>query len=571
MEALDTLVDAAGDAVTTAAEFAALVRLLFSAIDIARIPSSMDQIMIGNADTIRIDERKIVLILGANEGVFPAPVSESPTLGEQERNELSEVGISLSQDLRMRSAREFYHFARAIDFATERAVISYCTADADGRACTPSFAITRLRRLFSALCDGPFAALAPMDKLFYKATAVDAIGRYDPDTEAVLREVLTKSGDYTPPLQDASMLGNADAALDPTVARSLYGDAMQLSQSKIDCYSDCRLRHFMQYVLTLEDTAPFEFNPANTGTFVHSVLENFILLTKEAGRSLKDYTDEELEEIASSLCAVETEKILRSGSSNARMLCFFARMHRHLSLILKNLVAEFKNSDFEPFLTEYRIGFGGHSPLAVTLGDGGSVTLNGIADRVDICKKDGKVYLRVADYKTGKKPFAESDLLKGKNLQLLIYLFSLCEVADKEFFDLLGVDSTEEILPAGATYFVVKAPNISLDTPPEDDLSDAAAAALERKGYLFSADKLADAIDRTENKCFTKKLIEKDADETADLLATVKTSIANVANGMRGGRIDTSDTQTGANAPCRYCAYLHICRKENKKGDEDDG
>ncbi len=572
MEALDTLVDAAGEEKITAADFSGLVRLLFSAIDIAEIPTSMDQVIIGSADTVRIDERKIVILLGAVEGVFPAPVAESPTLGESKRRQLEHIGISLSQDLHLRSAREFYHFVRAIDFATERVTVSYYTTDADGRKCEPSFAVARLKRLFPSLFFYAYASLAPMDKLFYKASATDAIGRYDADTEAILCAALAPYGMYTPPLADPKALGNAYATLSPAIAQAIYGRDMRLSQSKIDCYSDCHLRHFMQYILTLEDTAPFEFNPANTGTFVHSVLENFIHAAKAADRRIADYTEEELEQLTASLCAAETEKILRSANGgSARMLCFFERMRRSLALILKNLVAEFQSSDFTPFLTEYRIGAGGHRALTVTLADGGSVSLNGIADRVDIFKKDGKVYLRVADYKSGKKPFSESDLQKGKNLQLLIYLFSLCEVADKQFFDLVGVKSTEEILPAGATYFVVKAPNIPLDNPPTEDMETAAAATLERKGFLFSAEQLADAIDRTADKQFTKKLTEKDDEATAALFATVKDSIANVANSMRAGRIDTADTPAGAASPCRYCAYLHICRKEKRKGDEDDG
>ena len=135
----------------------------------------------------------------------------------------------------------------------------------------------------------------------------------------------------------------------------------------------------------------------------------------------------------------------------------------------------------------------------------------------------------------------------------------------------MGVSSTQDILPAGATYFVVKAPSIGLDNPPEEDMTEAASAALERKGFIFSAEQLADAIDRSADKQFSKKLTEKDDEGAADLFATVKDSIANVANSMRAGHIDTADTACGVHSPCRYCDYLHICRKEKTKGDEDDG
>ena len=571
LEALDTLVDASAEEETTAADFYTLIRLLFSAIDIAKIPTAKDQIIIGNADTIRIDARKIVLILGAVEGVFPAPVSESPTLPENERSVLDGMGITLSQNLRLRSARELYHFVRAIDFATERVVISHYGADTDGRTCEPSFALTRLQKLFPNLHTYTFASLSPTQKLYFAPHAADAAGRFDDATDAAIRTVLSARGTDLPPLATSETLTNSASSISAETAAAIYGESMRLSQSKIDTFADCKFRHFMQYILRLEDTAPFEFNPADTGTFVHSVLENFMINAKAAGKRIADYTDAEIDTAARSLCAIEVEKILRSSfGGSARMLCFFERMYRNIRLILQNLVGEFKNSRFEPFLTEYRFGAGGHAPLSVSLSDGTNVTLNGIADRIDIYKEDGKVYLRVADYKTGKKPFSEKDLTKGKNLQLLIYLFSLCTVADKGFFDLVDVNSTKDILPAGATYFVVKPPSLSEDTLPQGDMRTEAEKLLERKGFIFSAEALADAIDRSADKQFSNKLIEKDEAETKALYETVTQSIAHVAETMRAGKIDTKDTACGADAPCRYCAYVRICRRELQEGDEQD-
>ena len=187
LEALDTLVDASGDENVTAADFCTLINLLFSSIDISEIPSSKDQVIIGNADTIRIDERKIVIILGANEGVFPAPVSESPTLCESERKILDNLGVSLSQNMALRSARELYHFVKAIDFATEKAVISYFTTDIDGSKCERSFAIARLFKIFDNLKSYKFSSLDASDKLFYAAHAAEQIGTLGKEAEAALK------------------------------------------------------------------------------------------------------------------------------------------------------------------------------------------------------------------------------------------------------------------------------------------------------------------------------------------------------------------------------------------------
>ena len=242
-------------------------------------------------------------------------------------------------------------------------------------------------------------------------------------------------------------------------------------------------------------------------------------------------------------------------------------MKKNIMLVLKNLVKEFKNSAFEPFLLEYKIGLqGGHAPLVIELGDGATATLGGIADRIDIYKENGKVYVRVADYKSGKKEFKESDIFKGKNLQLLIYLFALCNVADKKFFDLIGVNSTDDILPASASYFVIKPPKISLNAKPNDiDALEKAEDSYKRLGYIFDAEVLGNAIDKTAEKEFSEKLIEKDAEGADELFFNVKESIKKLACDMRAGKIDTDGADVGSDSPCSFCAYKAICRKENEE------
>ena len=573
LDALDTLVEASDDSQLTASEFCILVKILFSAIDIAHIPTSKDQIIIGNADTVRIDERSTVIILGAVEGVFPAAVSESPTLCENERKELDEIGITLSQNLLLRSAREFFHFVRAIDFASKRAVISYYTIATDGKSARPSFAVTRLKKLFPALKEYSFSSLDALDRIYFANAASEDVGIFDARTEAALKEVLTKSALYTEPLKNEAALSNGISVLDEAIAKEIYGSSMTLSQSKIDTYSDCKFRHFLRYVLKLEETEAFEFNPSDTGTYVHSILENFVRSAMDEGKRISDYTDEEIDELAKTLSEKETEKILSRGGTSARVLCFFERMYRNLRLILKNLVEEFKASSFEPYACEYKIGIGkdSHKPLVITLSDGATVSLNGIADRIGVYKADGKVYLRIVDYKTGDKPFSEKDLEKGKNLQLLIYLFTLCKVADKTFLESIGADTVDETAPAGVVYFVVKAPEIKLDTPLTEDGLLLAEGALGRKGFVFDADKLAEAIDKSGDKLFLSPLKKKDGEDVEKLYETVCASITKVAENMRGGRIDTLETATvGQSTPCRYCEYTHICRHCGTNTDEGE-
>ena len=64
--------------------------------------------------------------------------------------------------------------------------------------------------------------------------------------------------------------------------------------------------------------------------------------------------------------------------------------------------------------------------LPVTVESGGvQVRISGFVDRVDGWVHDGRLYLRVVDYKTGRKSFDLTEIWNGMGLQMLLYLFTL--------------------------------------------------------------------------------------------------------------------------------------------------
>lgn len=100
-------------------------------------------------------------------------------------------------------------------------------------------------------------------------------------------------------------------------------------------------------------------------------------------------------------------------------------------------------------------------------GDG---LLTGKIDRVDTYEKDGTTYFRIVDYKTGRKDFSYTDLLYGKDLQMLLYLFALQENQKK---------AGHPMQPAGALYVPGRCDMIRLE-PGED----AGEADTERRKQL---------------------------------------------------------------------------------------
>lgn len=63
-------------------------------------------------------------------------------------------------------------------------------------------------------------------------------------------------------------------------------------------------------------------------------------------------------------------------------------------------------------------------PVELTV-DGVTISVTGFVDRVDGWVHDGRLYLRVVDYKTGKKSFDLTEVWNGLGLQMLLYLFAL--------------------------------------------------------------------------------------------------------------------------------------------------
>ena len=80
--------------------------------------------------------------------------------------------------------------------------------------------------------------------------------------------------------------------------------------------------------------------------------------------------------------------------------------------------------------------------------------LEGYVDRADIWRCGDRVYVRVVDYKTGKKSFDYTSILNGLGLQMLLYLFALRQT---------GTALLQTPLePAGVLYFPARAEKITI-------------------------------------------------------------------------------------------------------------
>jgi ATP-dependent helicase/nuclease subunit B len=247
---------------------------------------------------------------------------------------------------------------------------------------------------------------------------------------------------------------------------------------------------------------------------------------------------------------------------------------------VKNIIDEFSASDFRPAFFELHANGEGANPAPTffSLSDGTTVSFSGMVDRVDLYSKDDKVYIRVVDYKTGTKHFSLLDVDRGVNLQMLIYLFTLCRNRSKEFKRSIGLDDKGEAIPAGVMYL---SSNISLididDYIDADEVMKRASAGVERTGVILNEQDILLAMNRELDANFlagVKKnkdgALKGDALASADTFAGIYERLEKViekfAGALYSGNADARPLRHGKSIPCTYCEARPICRKMNENG-----
>lgn len=571
---LTTLYDLAqimGEKEFTTEEFSAALALMFSESEIGTIPTSADEVLIGTAPMLRAGKIRRAFVIGLNEGKFPAAISDTGIFTDADKQTLEALDIDLSSGTEARTSDELFYVCRALSAPSERLVLTFPTLSSDGSSQKSSIVIDRVCELLPDARRIKDREIPFLDRIWNAESA---------------RTVLTRLGDMV----DAERLGVIDASdpllstplvrrecsVSPDLVRQILGDRISLTQSRLEKYVLCGFDYYCSYVLGLRESKRAIFRLNDIGSFIHSILEGFMREITSSGTLDLSLSDEEIDRVLDRTVEKYLFGILGEDyavSNRTRHL--FLRLKRLSFVISKGLMEEFSNSDFYPEYFELGIGTRGSDirALEFTLRDGSTVSLRGIADRVDTYKRDGNVYIRVIDYKTGSKEFSLDGLKNGLNTQLLIYLFSLCRAQSKEKRAELGCAEDGNIIPAGIQYLSTNAPTLSIVEPQaQDELERLIQEKFSRSGLLTSDPEILRAINHdldpryvsrvkvdADGSMYGKSIVSpKDFDMLFDMLTEV---VVGVAQSLRDGKADAIPmVKKKGSTPCRYCKMYAICR-----------
>jgi len=564
MEILDVFGAVLGGVRMPAARLCELLRLAVGTADTGAVPQTLDSVLVGRADRIRPGDVKAVFVLGANEGVFPAEVSAAGVFTDNERQELIDTGLEVSPPSLQRAVLEKFYSYYALTLSSHRLFVTWSRSDLAGRELQPSVIVTQLREIFPLLgldtledrehlrLAGERAAFALLSERFTSDT---------PETAALLRHFSGKR-DAAVARMERAATRPAHRLMDAGRARSLFGGRLRLSPSRVERYYRCPFSYFASYGLGLKKRSRAEFSPLESGSVIHSVLQ--VMVQRHGGRGLLEVEEArmtaEVEQIIQEYIA---ERVERTDTLPVRFHYLFSRLTGMLVRLLRRLGEEFAQSEFQPAYFELAIA-GGEAvePLRLRTADGVPVVVEGVVDRVDLMEKNGRKYLRVVDYKSGRKNFELGEVLMGLNLQMLLYLFTIGEN---------GRDDLRDAIPAGVLYMPVRESFVSLSR----DAGPQQAAEALRKEWRMSGLLLEDEealrgmeaevsgvyipVKKDKKGGFDARSSLADMAGMGRVAAKVKGLVVQMAAALGDGKIGAFPTDSDGQSACAWCDYRAVC------------
>ena len=524
-------------------EFCDILKTAVNMSSIGVTPQMTDEVTFGDAVRIRPSRPKYVYILGANQGVFPKTDTESGIFSGGERLKLIDLDIDIPDKTVGSAVDEDFLVYSSVCCASDRAVISYLDTGDGGTLTAPSAFVTEIRDNLSPKTERAFDMLSEDNLPETTSSAVFELckrlsdGGSDPET---LKAALYDSGDDAAKSAERVLSGIAmpENRLNPETAKRLFGTVFKMSPTKFEKLSHCRFNYFCRYGLGIDKLQPVDFNKAQSGTFIHHILETVVLKYKSA---LKDLTDQQMADEVNRIADEYLDGIEGYRGVEDTYLKYLVSCIKTGALdVVKRMSNEFKHCEFEPVRCELKIHEGGEvEPVRFPLDNGGVMLLEGTVDRID----EWNGYLRVIDYKSGSKTFQLSDVLMGQNMQLLIYLYTVLKSGK------LGNKS------AGVFYYPAKRVFQKKDRV-------MSGIAVNNEDVLYAMES-RDKKELVYTSRAPSKLVNEGDFEK--IFGYLEKKIPTGANAVSKGEISPAPIDCDKKSPCDYCLYAGICRMKNKK------
>lgn len=559
-------------------EYRELLEAGFSKAKVGLIPAGVDQIVVGDMERTRLKDIKALFFLGVNDGMVPKKVKGGGILSDMERELLKEGGAELAPTRRESIYTEQFYLYLNLAKTERYLYLTYAFLGSDGKERKPSYLIGKIGRMFptamkpeedfiedklgadggiSYLLEGLSAGLGEEEEK--EAEGFD--GRL---FQGLCRWYLKEEGWRQSLLSyiEAACVPVAESKISRAAAAALYGAEIKGSITRLEQYAACAFAHFVSFGLRLQERQLFRLVAPDMGNIFHEALELFARKLKEEGLSWGEVSEERREELTD-VCVEEAameygSRIFQSSSRNAYMLTRIKRIiKRTLAILTEQLAA----GSFEP--KGYEVTFAGD--------------FYGRIDRLDLCEGEKEVYVKVIDYKSGKKAFDIVDLYYGLQLQLVVYLDAAMEQVGQNYPD-------KQAVPAGIFYYSLDDPIVGKDVP--DKVERAILKELRMSGLVNGEKDVLPLLDRNfagkdglspsvksqvvpaetlKDGRLSKASSVADTEGFGRLIAYTKGKVSKLSEEIREGNIEINPYKLGDSCACDYCGYRGVCGFDGKR------
>lgn len=596
VEAIKSIYRDMNDDKLTLRAFIELLTLMLDSIKISSPPQKADCLRIGDAERSVMSGVRVLFIMHANDGFFPAEIRRTGLLAENDIAALGEQGAELELSPRIQLDNERMNVYSSVTLPSERLYVSYSETDRTGDAIIPSTLPQTLGTMFE---DDIFIQVSDLPLYFFCTSYKTAFNTYlehSKDTSqqaADIRRSLELDPVYKARLEylDKAALP-PDDGLTSSTAQSVFfpHEHLDLSATRVSDYYKCPFSYFCKYGLKLYEPSRIDINAMYVGNIAHYCLERVMSMKQDGKRvfdaQFKIKTDDELFALISNYANEYVEREM--GGSYGKTLSFrtsLERLKRSITHMAINFRDELKDSLFIPAAFEYKlIGEDKKPVLSVTVNKDIFVNLVGIIDRVDLYRTDKAAWLRVIDYKTGNQYFKTSEVYHGLDLQMLIYLLAVTTGSS-------GLGEGKPLLPAGIMYSHIKNVTPSL-TPDVVDALEQKSGALEQTIKLKHSEEykpdgvmvggeVIDAMNTDHGGVYTifkfnsdMKLSKYSAkpvsvEEVKAMEQFALNKVKDMARRLKKGDIKADPIRTfdqnNEKLPCTYCDYKALCRSADPR------
>ncbi|NLG52753.1 MAG: hypothetical protein GX541_02095 [Clostridiales bacterium] len=553
-----------------AEELISLIRILAAQYDIGMIPVALDRVNASEFTRIGEAGMRALLVLGASDGAMPGFAKSGGILTDSERDILNEMGMRLNPGVRARIDEEMRLIYNAFSAPSEVLYVSYPRAELKGEKKSKSIAVLRLGMIFGGaesfdIISARTQAKVPcFDMLASRGNPAKRLFEDDAHYGRLLKLCERNSKIPRGPISDKE---NIDA---------LFGKRIRLSASRADKFYSCRYAYFLKYGINAKPRSRKALDAPEIGTFIHFVLEETMRGIIASG-GVEKVSRKQASEISEASVLRFVETVLNGFEDKSpRFIYLFKRLERILENVVGNLYDELCDSKFIPL--DFELGFSdkkGSLPSLRVKDKDFELEITGYVDRVDGYEKDGVLYLRVIDYKTGNKRFSLDEVLNGIGIQMLLYLFALKTHGESRY--------KKPVVPAGVLY--VPASDGIIDYAPdrgEEKEKSERDKLMRRKGVLIDDYEILCAMDKNLINGSSRYLpvkINKDGDfhSKAGVLDAkgfdrlnrrINELVREIGLELTRGNIEANPYYHFNTSACDYCDYKGACHFDEISGSD---